>query len=208
MKEKTPSSGVFSFWVHSFRPSFAGNLSIRNMLMLLALAIPAIPSPTFAKQVELAWDANPASSKTAGYRVYYTQTRGRYNKQQVKDVGKTTRCVLDLSDGNWYLAVTAYDSNGRESGFSSEISWMGGTKTGSAARDIRKPVPADSSPPRRKAPDRASTGSTQPRKAPDHASTASTSASPLIPPSAHREYLPKSSPDDPQTLIPPSQTLH
>ena len=74
-----------------------------------------------AQQVTLAWDAS-ASSAVAGYRLYYgTNTR---SYQFVTNTGlMLTQAVALPHRGRWFFAATAYDTNGLESEFSSEVSW-------------------------------------------------------------------------------------
>ena len=74
-----------------------------------------------AQQVTLAWDAS-ASSAVAGYRLYYgTNTR---SYQFVTNTGlMLTQSVVLPHRGRWFFAATAYDTNGLESDFSSEVSW-------------------------------------------------------------------------------------
>ena len=177
---------------HAFRPAFAWNYHMGKTLLLILLAISIIPTPAYARQIELAWDANPPSSKTAGYRVYYTQKRGSYTKDQMKDVGNATRCTLELADGNWYFTVTAYDSKGKESGYSPEIGGQPGDKTVPAAEGKKKSNPPLASP------------SPQGKKTSAKPEVESNSAKPLIPPRSHLEYLPKPTSDDAKTSVPPS----
>ena len=74
-----------------------------------------------AQQLTLAWDAS-ASSAVAGYRLYYgTNTR---SYQFVTNTGlMLTQSVVLPHRGRWFFAATAYDTNGLESDFSSEVSW-------------------------------------------------------------------------------------
>jgi len=78
--------------------------------------------PTTAT-ASLAWDA---SSGVAGYRLYYGTAAHTY--QQAKGSGvavgnATSYTVSDLKSSTlYYFAVTAIDSNGNESPFSSEVS--------------------------------------------------------------------------------------
>ena len=74
-----------------------------------------------AQQLTLAWDAS-ASSAVAGYRLYYgTNTR---SYQFVTNTGlMLTQAVVLPHRGRWFFAATAYDTNGLESDFSSEVSW-------------------------------------------------------------------------------------
>ncbi len=88
--------------------------------LLLCLAV-AYPQPTSAGGVTLNWDAN-TEGDLAGYRVYVGSASGQYGLPI--DVGNvTTYQVTNLSEGQTYFfAITAYDSSGNESGFSSEVS--------------------------------------------------------------------------------------
>jgi len=74
-----------------------------------------------AQQLTLAWDAS-ASTNVAGYRLYYgTNTR---SYQFVTNTGlMLTQAVVLPHRGRWFFAATAYDTNGLESDFSSEVSW-------------------------------------------------------------------------------------
>ena len=74
-----------------------------------------------AQQLTLAWDAS-ASTNVVGYRLYYgTNTR---SYQFVTNTGlMLTQSVVLPHRGRWFFAATAYDTNGLESDFSSEVSW-------------------------------------------------------------------------------------
>jgi hypothetical protein len=69
------------------------------------------------------WDAN-REPNLAGYRVYIGSQSRRYNT--FIDVGRATSKTIEslLPGHSYYLAVTAYDSNGVESDFSAEIPIM------------------------------------------------------------------------------------
>jgi hypothetical protein len=75
--------------------------------------------------VTLAWDPNPGNAidAIAGYRLYEGVANRTYTI--VIDVGNvTTNTVTGLAGGvTYFFAVTAYDTNGLESDFSSEISY-------------------------------------------------------------------------------------
>ena len=70
-------------------------------------------------QVTLEWEASPGDA--AGYNVY----QGTYARDyDVKlDVGNwTSVTIADLEDGQaYYFAVTAYNADGNESGYSNEV---------------------------------------------------------------------------------------
>ncbi len=88
-------------------------------MLSLMLLFPA--TSVFARQVTLAWNANPEPI-LGGYRLYYGQTSRNYTV--VEDVGnQTTYTLFGLADDRpYYFAVTAYDSTNRiESAFSNEV---------------------------------------------------------------------------------------
>ncbi len=71
------------------------------------------------QSVIVQWNRN-AEPDVAGYRVYWGNNSGQYT--QWKNVVDDTTCVLeDLPVGNYFLAVTAYDTAGNESSFSKEV---------------------------------------------------------------------------------------
>jgi hypothetical protein len=74
-----------------------------------------------AQQLTLAWDAS-ASSAVAGYRLYYG-TNTRSYQFVTNSCLMLTQAVVLPHRGRWFFAATAYDTNGLESDFSSEVSW-------------------------------------------------------------------------------------
>lgn len=91
--------------------------AFQPLLLAIGLWLAWVPR---APGLSLAWDADPDPS-IAGYRLYYGEASGVYSSRI--DVGPATiASVSGLSAGvSYYFAVTAYDTNGLESGFSSEI---------------------------------------------------------------------------------------
>lgn len=77
----------------------------------------------WAEEVTVAWNPN-SESDLAGYKVYYGNATGIYDTSV--DVGnKTNYTILGIVSGQGYfIAVTAYDTSGNESGYSSEISYI------------------------------------------------------------------------------------
>ena len=68
--------------------------------------------------ITFAWDANPGSEH-AGYKMHWGTASRIYTFSQ--DVGAVAfGKISGLADGTWYVATTAYDNDGRESGFSDE----------------------------------------------------------------------------------------
>ncbi|PKO23059.1 MAG: hypothetical protein CVU38_06075 [Chloroflexi bacterium HGW-Chloroflexi-1] len=80
--------------------------------------------------VSLSWDAIPSTTTGYGYKVYYdTDTSGppyhgagAAQGDSPIDVGNATQFTLSgLGGGGIYTAVTAYDTQGRESWYSNEV---------------------------------------------------------------------------------------
>jgi hypothetical protein len=93
---------------------------IVSLVVCVALAL-AGAGLALGQTVTLAWDAS-ASTNVAGYRVYYgTNSRAYFC---VTNAGLVlTQAVVLPHRGRWFFAATAYDTNGLESDFSSEVSW-------------------------------------------------------------------------------------
>ncbi len=81
----------------------------------------ALPYHCLGAAFTLAWDPN-TEPDLAGYKLYYGTSSGSY--QQSVNVGNLTQYSLsNLQDGvTYYFAVTAYDTEGNESGYSNEVS--------------------------------------------------------------------------------------
>jgi hypothetical protein len=75
---------------------------------------------SMAAQVSLAWDAN-TDPAVAGYKLYYGYASRTYGTPV--DVGKMSQYTLtSIEEGkNTYFAVTAYDTTGNESAYSTEL---------------------------------------------------------------------------------------
>ena len=69
-------------------------------------------------------DGTPMSlSDIDGYRIYYGTSRGNYTQQvNITNGAATSRTVNNLPVGQYYLVMTTYDQDGRESAQSPEIS--------------------------------------------------------------------------------------
>lgn len=73
-----------------------------------------------AGTVTLAWNQN-SEEDLAGYKLYYGNTsRGYTQSVVINDKGAST-WALSLEPGVYYLALTAVDMSGNESGFSQEL---------------------------------------------------------------------------------------
>jgi len=103
-------------------------------LMPLILLLLSWCTPVLALDITLQWDAN-TETDLAGYKVYYkTETSGpSYNGigavegNSPIDVGNVTQFTLhDLDeDVTYFFAVTAYNTDELESGFSNEVDALG-----------------------------------------------------------------------------------
>ena len=87
-------------------------------------------SGTVTGAIDLTWtapstraDGTPLSlAEISGYRIYYGESEGDYpNSADVADGSATSATVTDIPVGNYYLVMTTYDVDGRESGYSSAI---------------------------------------------------------------------------------------
>ena len=68
-------------------------------------------------------DGTPLSlADIDGFRIYYGESAGDYTDSvEVADGTAQTVTVNDIPVGTYHVAITAFDANGSESGFSSEI---------------------------------------------------------------------------------------
>lgn len=91
-------------------------------LALILLILPLFLQQAHAAGVTLAWDANTETS-VAGYKVGYGTGSGSYSS--TVDVGNWTSVnISGLETGRrYYFACKAYDSAGKESTYSSEVSY-------------------------------------------------------------------------------------
>ena len=81
--------------------------------------------------ITLAWtapvsreDGAPMSlAEIGGFRIYYGKSVAGYPKTvDVTDGTATTATMTDVPAGNYFIVMTTYDTEGRESRFSSEVS--------------------------------------------------------------------------------------
>ena len=90
--------------------------------------------PAYALDITLQWDAN-SEADLAGYKIYYkTETSGpsydgtgAFEGNSPIDVGNTTEITLHGLDEDvtYFFAVTAYNTDLLESGFSNEVDALG-----------------------------------------------------------------------------------
>ena len=95
-------------------------------LLCIILCITFFAVSVSAKDITFSWDAN-TESDLAGYRLYQSDQPGVYNYGPVHAMvtipAGTETCVLSgVVDGTWYWVLTAYDTEGNESGPSNEVS--------------------------------------------------------------------------------------
>ncbi len=101
-------------------PKLLDSLITLSRLLIVSTLLLFLANNVHAREVTLAWNANP-EPVLGGYRLYYGTSTGNYTS--VVDVGKqTTYTVFGLENSKpYYFAVTAYDVARRvESGFSNE----------------------------------------------------------------------------------------
>ena len=89
---------------------------------LLFLLLFALTRDVAAANVTLAWDPNPEPN-LAGYKIHYGSQSHSYTSSI--DVGKqTSYTITGLADGQtYYFAATAYDTEGNQSDYSTEVTW-------------------------------------------------------------------------------------
>ena len=93
--------------------------SLLNSTLLAFLSVIICTAISYAAQVTLEWDAN-SEPNISGYNVYYGNSSRDYDV--TLGVGNwTSVTIADLVDNEtYYFAVTAYNTDGDESGYSSE----------------------------------------------------------------------------------------
>jgi hypothetical protein len=88
---------------------------------ILAVYILVMIGDGFAAEIKIAWDPN-TEEDMAGYKVYYGKAPWSFGEPiDVENV--TSHTISGLPKGEtYYIAVTAYDRDGNESGFSNQVS--------------------------------------------------------------------------------------
>ena len=90
-----------------------------NSLVMITVAI--------SGSMQLSWTAptenvnGSALTNLAGYRIYYGVQPGGYNGSVDVNVSSATQYDLSVPVGTYYLAMTALDADGNESGYSNQI---------------------------------------------------------------------------------------
>lgn len=114
-----------------------GKARLLSAILVCSLFLITVPATSAsAMDVTLAWDAN-SETDLAGYKIYYgTTAGGLYNGtgssdgasaiiiplSRLIDPASPEFTVHGLPDGTYYLAATAYNTDGIESGYSNEVS--------------------------------------------------------------------------------------
>ena len=113
------------------------NFSRLSYLLVFILVLPLVacsggdggPDATSSNVANLSWvapveredGAGLSPSEIAGFRVYYGTKPGVYsNTIDIKDHTTTQTTLADLPSGTYYIVVTAVDTDGRESSYSTE----------------------------------------------------------------------------------------
>jgi hypothetical protein len=80
----------------------------------------------FSAEVTLAWDPNPEPD-LSGYKIYIGVQSRQYS--WIQDAGNRTQATLGNLDENipYFLSITAYNAQGKESEFSSELNFQSRT---------------------------------------------------------------------------------
>jgi fibronectin type 3 domain-containing protein len=111
------------------------NISLGVILLETALLVPSFgqaagnaPRLT-SSTVILSWDKSP-SRDVKGYRLHYGTT-SRRSYSRIIDVGKATTCTISnlIAGKKYYFVVTAYNTAGKESSPSNEISFTVSSST-------------------------------------------------------------------------------
>ena len=99
---------------HSYHPSTLNIISIAVFFSFVYS-----PRAVYSAQITLEWQAN--SGNIAGYNVYQGTSSGDYDV--TLDIGNWTSVTIAnlAEDEAYYFAVTAYDLDNNESGYSNEV---------------------------------------------------------------------------------------
>lgn len=90
-----------------------------GVISFMVLASLAFGTPG-VKQWRLVWNAN-SETDLAGYKVYHGTASRTYGPEI--DVGNVTEWLIPTTlEGEYFFAVTAYDTSGNESDYSEEAS--------------------------------------------------------------------------------------
>ena len=100
---------------HSYRPRILNSILLAAFFFSFVYSARAV----YSAQVTLEWQAS--SGDVAGYNVYQGTSSRDYDV--ALDIGNwTSVTIADLAEDEvYYFAVTAYDSEDNESGYSNEV---------------------------------------------------------------------------------------
>jgi hypothetical protein len=112
------------FFFKGIRPNHAPDRTNNFLIFFLSFItfLLGFAALGFAAQVTLGWDSN-SESDLAGYKIYVGYQSNSYSWNI--DAGNSTQAVVGgLVEGTpYFLALTAYNQNGLESGFSNEVTY-------------------------------------------------------------------------------------
>lgn len=99
-------------------------------MLLIAIAVWVVFFSGNGGVISLQWNAN-SEADLAGYKIYYGISPGNYTRSIVvtpaDDLrsGKVTYQLTGLVKGQvYFIAVTAFDKSGKESGYSEEVAGL------------------------------------------------------------------------------------
>jgi hypothetical protein len=96
----------------------------RGVLCLIVAAAAAVTASAAEQSVTLAWNPNPETN-LSGYRLYVGTASRVYSQNSFVPVPTTIHTVTNLSSGStYYFAVTALATDGLESDYSDEVSYL------------------------------------------------------------------------------------
>jgi hypothetical protein len=96
-----------------------------------SVSVTVTAAPPSGQDISLSWvapvereDNTPISmSEIAGYKIYYGTTQGEYTSSiDIADGSAEGYKITGLPSGTYYIVVTTYDTDGRESGYSQAVS--------------------------------------------------------------------------------------
>ena len=97
---------------------------MKSLLMAFLMVLLLVGQAWADSNVTFAWDAN-TETDLAGYRLYQSSTPGTYTfgeSEAVVTIPAGTETVqITVPDGTLYFVLTAYDTDGNESGPSNEV---------------------------------------------------------------------------------------
>jgi endoglucanase len=107
-------------------------------IMMWFIPLMLIAVVAYATITNLAWDAN-TETDLAGYKLYQSTAGATGPFTYVKTIAKgtLTAATADLPDGTYWWVLTAYDTNGNESGYSNVVTRTIDTVAPAAPKNFR-----------------------------------------------------------------------